>query len=251
MIRLYLNTDTSRSHIAGFEFRCQSKHGAVLACTTSADLEELDDTEPLRDFLIQHAGIVYQHANSIRRIADEDSLYIVSGCIKSDSWALAAYKDPAEAPDDLLTLSRRKSDGKDLVYDWIDRGTAEARFGSNSAARVSGACLGKDQCLFLQGFKLALSQDFRAQLKAVRTPARDSQHDGIDDASQNAPSNSTDERTAGHGSSGGVRSGGGDPGASGKMKDSDAPLPDEFKVEDFPVLSRAQVCPFLLWDALI
>jgi hypothetical protein len=224
----------------------------VLACTTSADLEELDEIEPLRDFLIQHAGIVYQHANSIRRIADEDSLYVVSGCIKSDSWAIAAYKDPAEAPDDLLTLSRRKPNDKiPAVYDWIDRGTAEARFGSNAAARASGAYLGKDQCLFLQGFKLALSQGFRAQLKAVRTPARHDQHVGLDDASQNAPSNSTDEGAAGDGSSGGIRFEREDSGVSGKMKDSDAPQPDEIRVEDFPVLSRAPVSPFLRRDALI
>jgi hypothetical protein len=207
----------------------------------------LVDYEVLRDFLIQHAGIVYQHASSVRRIADEDSLYIVSGCIKSDSWAIAAFKDPAKAPDDLLTLSRRKSKNQIPIYDWINRGTAEARFGSNSAARESGMCKGKDQCLFLQGFKLAFSQEFRARLRGVRLiSVEDKEQHGLENGNQDAPSNSSNQGTSSHGSSGDSKSGFESCGISGKMKDSDAPLSGAFQVNDFPSLSRAPVRPFLL-----
>jgi hypothetical protein len=138
----------------------------VLACTTSADVEELDDTIALRDFLIQHAGVVYQRATSLRRLAEEDSLYIVSGSIKSDSWGLAAYQGATSGEG--LKLSKRyaKEGGTKGVqlYEWTDRGTAEARFGLNSTIEA-GQYEGKNQTLFLRGFKLAFSHSFRARMR--------------------------------------------------------------------------------------
>jgi hypothetical protein len=221
----------------------------VLACTTPADLEEVVNTEPLRDFLVDHAGVIYQHANSLWQLADEDCLYLVSGCIKSDSWALAAYKHLAPPPNDLLTLSRREMDVGDPhqvpIYDWIKRGTAEARFGSNSAARESGAYKGKDQCLFLQGFKLALSPKFRARLKGIRLPVGDGQHQ---DASRGVSRNSSAcEGTAGSGSLGGIQFGLVGSGLSAEdMKRSDAASQSaEVHVASFPDLSGASVRPYL------
>jgi hypothetical protein len=219
----------------------------VLACTTPADLVELVNTGPLRNFLTEHAGIIYQHANSLWHLADEDSLYIVSGCIKSDSWALAAYKHLAQPPDNLLTLSRRNMDGNDPnqgpIYDWIERGTAEARFGSNSAARQSGVYNGKDQCLFLQGFKLALSRTFRTRLKGQRVPVGDGQHQGANLGA--SPNSSVYHAGAkpGCGSSGGTSLGFGSPNA----EHCDSPQPAEFQVDDFPKSSGASVrLPFTL-----
>jgi hypothetical protein len=140
----------------------------VLACTSSADLEELADPVALQEFIIQHAGLLYQHANSIQRLADKDSLYIITGCIKSDSWAIAAYNEMMEASPELLRLKRDVSSGSQLApdYTWTHRGMAEARFGSNSMTTQSTQDgHGKDQALFLRGFKLALSNTFRSHLK--------------------------------------------------------------------------------------
>lgn len=227
----------------------------MLACTTSADLEQLLSPELLRDFLIEHAGIIYQHADSVRRIADADPLYIVSGCIKSETWALAAYSNPPAAPYDLLTLSRRASDdnppNQGPVYDWIDRGTSEARFGSNSAARDLGAHKGKDQCLFLQGFKLALSQKLRARLRGVRLQTGDGQHCGPKDATQGRSTNESKQGMAGHGLSevrqpqpglgtsdfSGIRS---------SPRDADVLSSDNFQVEGLLDSLRTPVCSFPL-----
>ncbi|KAJ2927970.1 hypothetical protein H1R20_g9139, partial [Candolleomyces eurysporus] len=97
---------TPSGYISAFEFQCCKQPGAVLVCTSSADLEELVDPVALQDFIFQHAGLIYQRANSIQRVADQDSLYIVTGCIKSDSWAIAAYSDIAEGPLNALRLER-------------------------------------------------------------------------------------------------------------------------------------------------
>jgi hypothetical protein len=168
VIYTVLATDSPNERITSFEFHCTSEQGAVLACTSSADLEELVHPVALRDFLVQHAGIIYQHANDVRRVADEDSLYIVSGCIKSDSWALAAYRDPAQAPHDVLKLVRKVTGNRaDQIptYMWTHRGTAEARSDSTSTPMTLERYQRKDQCLFLRGFKLCLSKDFRHRLK--------------------------------------------------------------------------------------
>ena len=115
-----------------------------------------------------HAGAVYLHANSVRRIAEEDSLYIVSGCIKNDSWGLAAWQDVMEAPHDLMKLVRKTARGHedDQVpgYTWTHRGMSEAQSGSTYAATSAERRRRKDQCLFLRGFKLSFSRDFRSRL---------------------------------------------------------------------------------------
>ncbi|RXW13043.1 hypothetical protein EST38_g12811 [Candolleomyces aberdarensis] len=160
--------ESEDGRITSFEFHCTSEQGAVFASTSSADLEELVHPIALRDFLVQYAGIIYQHANAVRRVADEDSLYIVSGCIKSDSWALAAYKEPAQAPHDVLKLVRKATANRvDQIptYMWTLRGTAEARSDSTSTPVTSERHQKKDQCLFLRGFKLCFSKDFRLRLK--------------------------------------------------------------------------------------
>ncbi|KAJ2926272.1 hypothetical protein H1R20_g10809, partial [Candolleomyces eurysporus] len=166
-----IHRSEDESYIQLFEFQCDAEQGAVLACTTSADVEELDDPFALRNFLIQHAGVVYQHATSLaqRQLADEESLYIVSGCIKSDSWGIAAYQRAKSGQKLTLESRRYVEDGnkKGIVYEWVDRGQAEARFGINSRMGA-GQYEGKNQSLFLRGFKLAFSSSFRVRMHALK-----------------------------------------------------------------------------------
>ncbi|KAJ2926534.1 hypothetical protein H1R20_g10562, partial [Candolleomyces eurysporus] len=80
--------------------------GAVLV-TSSADLEELENYVELRHFIAENARLLYLHANGIRRLDEDESLYILTGCIKSDSWAMAAFKGPIYPPYDVLRLIRK------------------------------------------------------------------------------------------------------------------------------------------------
>jgi hypothetical protein len=148
-------TDACSRAVGPFEFHFESEQGAVLACPTSADLEELVHPIALRDFLVQHAGAVYEHAraHSTRPLGDEESLYIVSGCIRSDTWALAAFNSQAEPSNNVLRLEKNRA-GNVPAYIWTQRGTAEARSGSTSVPESSERHRRKDQCLFLRGFKL-------------------------------------------------------------------------------------------------
>lgn len=163
LIQRYLYS-TDRS-IASFEFRCRSDSGAVLAATSSAELEELDDYTELREFILQHAELLYRHANTVRRIAGHEALYIITGCIKSDSWALASFKERAD-PYDPMCLENMTHDGDDQCrYDWTQTwSSSEARFGSSEQVGL------KDQTLFLRGFKLDFSPTFRTRMAGERLP---------------------------------------------------------------------------------
>lgn len=155
------------STIRGFQFRCRSSQGAVLAVTSPTDLEEVADSSAIREHIAQHAELLYKHASTIRRIADNEALYIITGCIKSESWALAAFNDPTTSSADVLELLKRSHVGHPSPeFIWTERATSEARVGR-------GKTLGtKDQSLFLRGFKLDFSQEFRSRMKSVKLDMR-------------------------------------------------------------------------------
>lgn len=150
------------SKVSSFEFRCHSHHGSVLAATSSAELEELENYNELREAIIQHPELIYAHANAIRRMAGDEPLYIITGCIKSDSWAIAAFREAMPAPHDAMSLQNmtRDSDPRSK-YIWTKRSTSEAYFGLSEEEGV------KDQTLFLRGFKLDFSQAFRTRMKRL------------------------------------------------------------------------------------
>ncbi|KAJ3520890.1 hypothetical protein NMY22_g12543 [Coprinellus aureogranulatus] len=149
--------------IACFEFRCRAQQGAILAVTSPAKLEELADHTRLKDHIFQHADLIYRHADKAYRLADDEPLYIITGCIKSESWALAAFNDSATLPGDTITLMKMGHHYDQ--YAWTDRGTAEAYVGRTNSSGM------KNQNLFLRGFKLAFSRQFLHRMRAGRPPS--------------------------------------------------------------------------------
>ncbi|KAF5332162.1 hypothetical protein D9611_008154 [Ephemerocybe angulata] len=150
-----------------FDFTCQDEQGAVLALTSRALLEKLSDKAALADNICANAELLYTHADNRRRIGSEESLYIITGCIKSCSWGLAAFQDRMVPPNNNLRLVKRRPAPGDEhqatsqldSYLWTHRGTSEARFGSTETPASQ-----PDQCLFLQGFKLNFSSAFRDRM---------------------------------------------------------------------------------------
>ncbi|TEB28954.1 hypothetical protein FA13DRAFT_683029 [Coprinellus micaceus] len=147
---------------SSFEFTCRSSRGAVYVATSSAKLVELVDHTKLRDYIIQHAELIYAHANKIRRISDDVPLYIVTGCIKSDSWALAAFKTTELSHNDIMYLKNVTLQGDNTPkYDWVASPTSgQAKFGSSDEPGL------KNQTPFLRGFKLDFSPAFRSRRKS-------------------------------------------------------------------------------------
>lgn len=143
-----------------FEFRYRSEPGAVLAFASSADQEELSDKAALSDHLIEYAEVIYRHANSIRKIKDDEALYVVTDAIKSSSCGLAAFKEPMEAPHNVMALQSwphsRQEQSPTERWEWTSCGTADAQFQSKASSSMG------DLSLFLKGFKLDFSWHFRS-----------------------------------------------------------------------------------------
>ncbi|KAJ3550508.1 hypothetical protein NMY22_g429 [Coprinellus aureogranulatus] len=156
---------SSGSASTGFEFSSeQSTAGAILALTSSADLEAVEDLTVLhlRECIIQHAGVLYLYANRVRRLRAEDSsLYVVTGCVKSDAWALGAFRRPF---DDALKLVRSPTRGDSQqgvipAYKWNKPGSIWADLFTGQSLEGK-----KDQALFLRGFKIGFSPAFRFRI---------------------------------------------------------------------------------------
>ncbi|TEB30413.1 hypothetical protein FA13DRAFT_1733724, partial [Coprinellus micaceus] len=167
--------EPDNQNIARFEFHHLDPHkqGAVLAMTSAGKLEELDESDriDLREFISRHAGLIYAYANGIRPIDNHEALYIISGCIKSETWGLAAFTDPVMHPLHVPRLMRmpnaNDSDPQQSTqptFVWRSLGTFDAYVGRSC---VDGS---RDQTLFLRGFKLDFSETFRAQEKRKGPP---------------------------------------------------------------------------------
>lgn len=165
-----LSTDfqTHIRTISHFEFHHLEPHqqGAVLAHTSAGKLEELPKPGRtyLHEFVSRYAGLIYRYAHEIHPIGRREALYIVTGCIKSESWAIAAFRHSVPRPDHVSKLVRlpgaiANNNLPTSTYAWRSQGTFDGRTGRSSA---SG---GQDQVLFLRGFKLDISQSFRDQVQ--------------------------------------------------------------------------------------
>ncbi|TEB28952.1 hypothetical protein FA13DRAFT_1793449 [Coprinellus micaceus] len=201
------------------KFRCKSCSGAILAATSAAEREELEDHVKLRKCIVQKAKLIYQHADEIRAIDDEEPLYLVTGCIRSDTWALAAFKEPGIPPHDLMHLENRTDERDDQPwYAWTAKSTSEAYFGSS---RYPGI---KDQTLFLVGFKLDFSEKFRRRMKHLSRAPGDASSDDEPFDHSDPPEADKKPRGSGPGGSGTLgdpsegSSGGSGPGIRGGSK---------------------------------
>lgn len=147
------------------EFLCHSASGAILAVTSQADLVATDDVNSMRAYIAQHAEALYRHANFIRPIGERESLYIITGSVKTDAWAIAAYRQRMQSPHNILRLVQRPPRASEVltpssVHQWTKKGTSSrARLGDSAEHEL------KNQSLFLQGFKMELAPRFRSRIK--------------------------------------------------------------------------------------
>lgn len=141
----------------------------------------------MQAYIVRHARALYARARP--QLGGNTCLYIITGCIKSDLWALAAYEEVEEGYGHghirLLQLSR-------TVVQTLDRPSSAYRWtlkpnGTHAEHGDSGTKGLKNQALFLQGFKLSFPE--------CRT------EDTLSDSSQDCPNtpggHETQERSEG------------------------------------------------------
>lgn len=143
----------------------------MLAVTSPANLLEATHKTYVQECIIQHAELFYRHADSVMGVGPDESLYVITGCVKTDSWALAAYRDLPISHEgrvirlvhigDAWILSNTSGQRKQVpVYDWRERGSSEARRSKYSEGRQM-----ENQTLFLRGFTVSFSASFVARLR--------------------------------------------------------------------------------------
>jgi hypothetical protein len=234
--------------ILDFNFSCNEEQGALLACTSSADLVELHTTAALQRFLIENAGAVYRYSNNIQPLRTEESLYIITACVKSDGWSLAAFRGAKSNQHLKLSKLHAGDDSTDIgkMYDWTNQGPAEAHLWPSTEEQAKDR--EKNQSLFLQGFKLAFSAPFRARM------------DGLDTHVPEGPSNSDQRKDRlddpPSGPSGGNQSGSGDamPGGSSNSSSTTSggfSFSNQMQVESFPDTVGFLIPTFRLYFAFL
>ena len=239
--------------VSGFEFRYLYKQpkGGVLAFTSTAMMEKLPASEHmmLYQHISRHAELIYHHASTLHRIPDEEEgLYIVTGCMKSDSWALAGYTDPMAPPEDVLNLIKPRAHhssgtpaGADRRYLWENKGSAD---GFSGASERRGL---QTHSLFLQGFKLGFTQSFRSRVKnpeywytggSGSTPP--------DSNSPGPPPSSNDKDNHGTDSGAGKRGGGRFSSMFNRSSSNSGPSDTGFDLTSFPNAYNSVVCVWLV-----
>ncbi|KAF5336034.1 hypothetical protein D9611_006206 [Ephemerocybe angulata] len=160
---------TNSLNTPSFHFHCPNAEGSVLGLTSSAELDTLSDTSPLKAFLTHNAGALFGHARALKPFLPKQPLYVITGAVKARSWAMAAYSEPMLPGYDKLELvpiaaathgSRDAgwAGGEAMRYVWTSSGSADARCDERMLSLGDGGEGRKnDTCLFLKGFKVAAS----------------------------------------------------------------------------------------------
>ncbi|KAJ3536708.1 hypothetical protein NMY22_g5914 [Coprinellus aureogranulatus] len=151
---VYDESDTRK--IMSFEFysSCESTSGALLAATSAAEVQELEDYRELRTWIAQHPELIFEHANS----PNVGPIYAITSVTNADSWALAAFRENVGSGQ-RMTLRNLTGDGDAMPsYDWVRTWRcSEGRVGSSNR---------RDQTLFVRGFKLDFSAGFRSRMES-------------------------------------------------------------------------------------
>ncbi|KAJ6520870.1 hypothetical protein DFH09DRAFT_1373202 [Mycena vulgaris] len=102
-----------------FMFNCEAPHGAVLALPHGAHLENLENLKNIREYAAQNAESWYRYINGARgRGLPNGSLYLVTGCEKSQSWGMASFHNVREE----FQLTYKPTAGPDTAPNYCWRG---------------------------------------------------------------------------------------------------------------------------------
>lgn len=155
---------------ADFESSTSDIKAGVLILPEGADRYDVLRLDDFRDYAKRNARTWYKHVNGpgFRRGASEDSLYLVTGCKKTTSWAAASFRHHSENRGVAVEVNAAMlaSGGVSAGYSWMISCPATTRSGPmNPAGFVpTGAVPPQNQCVFIRGFKIALREGVTQRL---------------------------------------------------------------------------------------
>ncbi|KAJ7575371.1 hypothetical protein C8J56DRAFT_1172213 [Mycena floridula] len=160
-------SDVSPVSVAGgFQYQSSSSKGAILVLPKGADRTDLRNLGPFEKFAFEHGTSWFEYAVVERgRPISNDSLYLITGFDNSTSWGVAAFSDQSRSGGfNFKLLAGKTGLGTAVKYQWDQLASAEGRVGPDlSDSEVPRS----NQCVFLRGFRLTVSQKWlRKKLKA-------------------------------------------------------------------------------------
>jgi hypothetical protein len=126
--------------------------------------QDSDNLATLRHHAIRNAEAWYKFVNgTLGREAANGSLYLVTGCDKSTTWAAASVSQISETNSFSLQFTALFTEASAAyTYSWETCCPATVRTGPEVCESLE---LPQNQCLFLRGFKMMLRGPVASQLK--------------------------------------------------------------------------------------
>ncbi|KAF8982518.1 hypothetical protein BDQ17DRAFT_816674 [Cyathus striatus] len=136
--------------------------GAILFMPYGASEEDYKYERNLKDFIAKNAETWYRAALQSGHDIDRHSLYLVTGCVKANSWDIATFRGTTSKRQSVLVIGE-SANPKDPAYIWkksVKISSARASPRPNSATDIESQLPAtENQCLFLRGFKISLSEE--------------------------------------------------------------------------------------------
>ncbi|KAJ7211418.1 hypothetical protein GGX14DRAFT_93384, partial [Mycena pura] len=145
-----------------FIFNCEGPNGAVLALPHGSHLEKLEDIEHARTYAARNAESWYRYVNGTRgRGLTNGSLYLITGCEKSQSGGMASFQNVATRRN--FQISFVPTEGPEAGYDY--------RFNRRTFTRTKHFCAPAQRdnyllnhAIFIHGFSISIGEGIWGRL---------------------------------------------------------------------------------------
>ncbi|PBK66406.1 hypothetical protein ARMSODRAFT_1048373 [Armillaria solidipes] len=158
---------------------------AILCLPNSATKHEILNKAAIKAYATANGAAWYNYVNGpqyLGREAPNGSLYVVTGCDKTDSWGTAAVSKPSHSRSVRLSFIAAGMAGGDIraSHAWSAGFSADTRVYPLPSTSYPYPVDRKNQCIFARGFTLSLSDGlFKSNGKTVLMDISGSRKDKI------------------------------------------------------------------------
>jgi hypothetical protein len=141
-----------------------ASEGAILTLPDGASREDCREIARFREYAAQHAESWYKYVNGSRgRDAGNGSIYLVTGYDKSKSWGVASFSDVSGSFNLTFIPSPDEGGNTNYTFAWEHASSTSTNSGPVPIEYFDGD-RPENQCTFIRGFKISLTQGIWATL---------------------------------------------------------------------------------------
>ena len=163
----------------GLSFKCNGPEGSILVMPNGAYHEDLLDFHKFQKIASQDAENWYRFAiGTCGRAIGNGELRLVTGCDKTNSWAIATYADFTPGS---ITLAANTVQSP-IEYIWDCEGRVEAKAGPrldeflDLAGNQEYPWDTRNQCTFLRSFTVSVADDVWESMVSTLIPDSSDNH---------------------------------------------------------------------------